>query len=61
MHPLPKTLVLLALIACAGCAKPSDATDGALSTLSRLAIASVLLNVVVLPGAAVVAFRRRNR
>jgi len=38
-----------------------DATDGALSTLTRLAIASVLLNVVVLLGAAVVAFRRRNR
>ena len=37
-----------------------DATDGALSTLTRLAIASVLLNAVVLLGVAVVAFRRRN-
>lgn len=38
-----------------------DATDGALSILTKLAIASVLLNVVVLLGVAVVAFRRRNR
>lgn len=27
MHLLPKSLILLALLACAGCAKPSDVTD----------------------------------
>ena len=27
MHLLPKTLIPLALLACAGCAKPSDVTD----------------------------------
>lgn len=38
-----------------------EATDGALSTLTKLAIASLLLNAVVLLGVAVVAFRRRSR
>ena len=37
------------------------ATDDALSTLTKLALASLLLNVVVLLGVAVVAFRRQSR
>ena len=38
-----------------------DATDGSLSTLTKVAIASLVLNVVVLLGLAVVLLRRRSR